>query len=358
MRRRVAAATGTVVLVAAIGIVAATGDVPVRSWLGLHEQLTPCTPTAASVRFPQESPSPAGSWQAVTQLPAAQDELRAATIGEVVYVGTGLEPGKTELGLSSVGILYAFDPDTATFRRLPDLPERVDHPVVAAHEGDLYVAGGWKDTEPTGAVWRYTLESQSWAELPPLEVPRGGAAGAVLDGRLYVVGGSSGPHTGRVLPTGVVEVFDFAAGRWSRAPDLSTPRHHHGVAELDGKLWAVGGRGDTDASLDAVEVLEPSLGRWAEGPRLPLGAGGLSVDQVGGKLVAAGGGDDAAGWVTPATWSLGASDEGWARLADLTVARHGHGSAAVGDTLYVFGGAPCPGYGRTDSVESLRVPAG
>lgn len=347
-----------VLLVAAIAAVAVTRDVPVRSWLGLHAKLTPCTPTTASVRLPPDGRSAAGSWETVTQLPAAQDELRAATLGEVVYVGSGLEPGETELGLSSVGILYAFEPETATFRRLPDLPERVDHAVVVANEGALYVAGGWRDIQPTDAVWKYTPESGSWTELPSLEVARGGAAAAVLDGRLYVVGGSSGSHTGHVVPTGVVEIFDFATERWSRGPDLPTPRHHHGVAELDGKLWAVGGRGDTDVSLDTVEVFDPSSAHWTKGPRLPFGSGGLSLDEVSGKLVAAGGGDDNERWVTPATWALGPSDASWSRLADLGVARHGHGSAAVGDTLYVFGGAPCPGYGRTASVETLQVPAG
>jgi Kelch motif protein len=356
VRRVAIAAALAILLVAAIGGIAATRDVPVRSWLGLHEKLTPCMPTAASVRLPPGARSPAGSWETVTQLPQAQDELRAATIGEIVFVGSGLEPGETELGLSSVDILYAFEPGTGAFRRLPDLPRRVDHPAVVAYAGELYVAGGWHDIEPTDAVWKYTPENSSWTELPPLGVARGAAAGAVVDGRLYVVGGSTHSHSGDVTPTGVVEVYDFATGRWSRGPDLPTPRHHHGVAELDGRVWAVGGRGDTDVSLDTVEVFDPSSGRWTEGPRLPFGAGGLSLDNVSGKLVAAGGGDDDEGWVTPATWALGASDPSWTRLADLSVPRHGHGSAAVGDKLYVFGGAPCPGYGRTASVEGLQVP--
>ena len=75
-------------------------------------------------------------------------------------------------------------------------------------------------------------------------------------------------------------------------------------------------------------------------------------------LVAIGGGDDAEAWVTPATWALDADEGGWHRLADLNVARHGHGAAAVGSEVFVFGGAPCPGYGVTDAVESLKPTAG
>ena len=90
---------------------------------------------------------------------------------------------------------------------------------------------------------------------------------------------------------------------------------------------------------------------------LPLGAGGLAVVSAAGMVVAIGGGDDGENWVTPATWALDPDEGHWRRLADLNVARHGHGAAAVGSDVYVFGGAPCPGYGRTDAVESLRPSA-
>jgi hypothetical protein len=70
--------------------------------------------------------------------------------------------------------------------------------------------------------------------------------------------------------------------------------------------------------------------------------------------VVSGGGDDAGGWITPATWERRA-DGSWRRLPDLSVARHGHGMAALHGSVYVFGGSPCAGYGSTDSVERLRV---
>ena len=82
--------------------------------------------------------------------------------------------------------------------------------------------------------------------------------------------------------------------------------------------------------------------------------GAPSAVTVGGRILVGGGGDDAGGWVTPATWKR-LADGGWQRLPDLAVARHGHAMAALRGVAYVLGGAPCAGYGRTDSIERLRV---
>ena len=87
--------------------------------------------------------------------------------------------------------------------------------------------------------------------------------------------------------------------------------------------------------------------------RLPLGVAGVAAVAAGDRVLAISGGDDDKGWVTPATWALG--PRGWERLADLAVPRHGHAAAAANGRAFVFGGAPCAGYGKTDSVETVSL---
>lgn len=201
--------------------------------------------------------------------------------------------------------MWAYDPSRREYRELPALPVRLDHVAAVSYRGTLYVVGGWRD----GA------------------------------------------------PSAVLEIYDFRTGRWTHGPDMPTARHHHGAAALAGKPDVVGGRNPGDYGLDTVEVLDPRSGRWSRGPRLPLGSGGLGVVSVAGAIVAASGGDDHEGWVTPAAWAL-RPGQGWIRLADLNVPRHGHATVALGSTVYVFGDAPCPGYGRTDTAEALRIAGG
>ncbi|HEU0304887.1 MAG TPA: DUF1668 domain-containing protein [Gaiellaceae bacterium] len=312
----------------------------------------PCQPRAQDVLLPFGLESAAGRWERHAPFPIAQDELRAEVVGDTVYVGTGLVHAGANL--VSTNVLVAFDPERSTYRRLPGLPRRIDHAGLVAAGGELYLIGGFRDWRPTAEVWKLSPDTGAWTELAPMEVPRGSPAAAAIGGKIYVAGGAAGQDARE--PTGVVEVFDLATGRWTRGPEMPTARHHAGAAAVGGQLYVVGGRGRRDLSLDVVERLDPQSGQWQALPPLPLGAGGLAVVAAGGRVIAISGGDDGGeGWVTPATWAFDPASSRWQRLADLQTPRHGHAAAAFGGKLYVFGGAPCPDYGLTDSVESLEL---
>ena len=176
---------------------------------------------------------------------------------------------------------------------------------------------------------------------------------------LYV---ASGVTQGKLEgdPSATVEIFDLEQGRWLAAPDLPTPRHHSGAAVLDGKLYVAGGRRPGDFSLDAFERFDPDHNEWEALPPIPQGTGGPAVVATDEEVLVIGGGDDMGEgergpWVTRAAWAFDPDQERWRRLPNLHVARHGHAAAVSGDRVYVFSGSPCPGYGMTSSVESLRV---
>jgi non-specific serine/threonine protein kinase len=274
-------------------------------------------------------------------------------LGEHIYAGTGLTIRAG--AFSSISEFFRFDPAAGTYESLPDVPQRLDHAAFVAYKDAIYVIGGYADTRPLADVWRYSVGTGEWNALAPMRIARGSPAAAMVGDKIYVAGGSRDEQGARTGALSSVEVYDISTGNWSAAPEMPTPRHHHGAAVLDGRLVVVGGRNDDDLSLDVVEQFDPASGRWTRLPSLPAGAGGVSVVTTGGRIVAIGGGDDEEAWVTPATWALDPAGDEWRRLADLNVARHGHGAAVVGQDVYVFAGAPCPGYGRTDAVELLQT---
>ena len=106
--------------------------------------------------------------------------------------------------------------------------------------------------------------------------------------------------------------------------------------------------------MASVEEFDTVTRRWSAARPLPLAVGAPSGVTIAGSMLVSGGGDDGGGWVTPTTW-LRRVDGSWRRMPDLIAARHGHGMAALGGSAYVFGGAPCAGYGSTGSIERLRV---
>jgi N-acetylneuraminic acid mutarotase len=228
------------------------------------------------------------------------------------------------------------------------------------YRGDLYVVGGDSNGQPSSGLWRYTPDEGEWETLPSMATPRAGHASGVIGDRLYVIGGTTDTAFAEFerAPLTSLEIYDFKAGEWSRGPDMPTGRHHFDAAVLDGQLYAVGGRTPGDYSLDTVERFDPERGEWESLTPLPLGVGGQGVETVAGRVVVVSGGDDLEEWVTPTTWALDPDEGEWRRLPDVTVPRHGYASATLGDKIYIFGGAPCAGYGRTGSAESLSLGRG
>jgi N-acetylneuraminic acid mutarotase len=324
--------------------------------LGLiSSEVQPCTLEPGQDLTPEDPQPAAGTWREERPLPEPRNEIRGSTV-EGSILGVGAIELTTD-GTRSSPELVGFDPAAGTYDSLPDAPIPVDHAVTVAYDGDLYLVGGASNGPPTNTMWRYSPARRQWEELAPMRLARYAAGGAVIGDRLYVVGGSAEEASNAY---GSMEIYDFETGEWVEGPEMPTPRHHVGVAALDGKLYAAGGRDPGDLSLDRVERFDPETGEWEELPPLPQGTGGNAAVATEDELVVVAGGDDLGTggikpWVTAAVWAFDPGGEEWRRLPDLNVARHGHAAAVANDRIYVLGGAPCPDFGLTDSVESLRI---
>ena len=370
MRRGGRVTRGQALLLAFVGLniaamfVLVTGigpDLPgprVREILGFapSSRFEPCVPDAAGDRTPPLPDGVNGRWSEGPDLPDPRDELRAAAIGSRVYIagGNGVDEDDEPFSLSTFGV---FDARHERFRSLPDLPLGLDHPLVATHAGSVYVVGGASNGEPQTGLYRYDPRERSWDQLESMTVPRFAPAGAVIDGRLYVVGGAVAD---REATYASMEVYDFDEASWSSGPEMPTARHHAAAAALGDDLYVVGGRHPGDFSVAAAERYDSTTGDWDVLPPLPEGVGGPAATTADGMFVVTGGGDDLADgeippWVTGAVWGFEPRTERWLRLPDLAVPRHGHTAATADGRVIVFGGAPCAGYGRTESVEYLQV---
>jgi len=322
-----------------------------REIIGVAEPppvLKACVPKPSGVRGPP-SPKPAGGrWRRLPDAPYERDEVRAAAVGDTVFLANGHGP-KTE----SIGRVETFDVRTRRYGRAPSTPVPLDHAGMVTYGGEIYVVGGYENGESSNRLFRYSPRSRRWSELPGMRVARGGMVAEVVGNRLYVAGGAE--ETDKE-PTSIVESYSFASEEWRAEPDMPTPSQHVAGASLDGKLYAIGGRNPGDLSLDLFERFDPASGRWERLPALPFGSGGLAATATGDRVIAIAGGDDDEGWVTPAVWAFDPGAGRWSRLPDLRVPRHGHAATAARGQLLVFGGAPCARYGRTGAAESLRFP--
>ncbi|MDQ5820939.1 MAG: DUF1668 domain-containing protein, partial [Actinomycetota bacterium] len=123
----------------------------------------------------------------------------------------------------------------------------------------------------------------TWQSGPRLPLPRSEVAGALVGGRIAVVGGflADGRNSARV------DAFDVRTGVWRRLPDLPVTVDHAMAAAAGGRLYVVGGYGSDRRPLRAAYML--SSGSWRQLPAPPeaRAAGGAAV--VGSRLYVAAG---------------------------------------------------------------------
>ena len=156
-----------------------------------------------------------------------------------------------------------YNPMTRAWRALPELCVARSNCGVAVIDGKLYVVGGLNLAEDYSSMKSaevFDPLTGQWQVLPDMRVRRNESGVASIDGKLYVVGGYVGKSG---------EVFDPSTREWQALPDMSVPRSACSATSMDGKLYVVGGRQGT-GTLKSVEVLDPSTMQWQSLPDMSV----------------------------------------------------------------------------------------
>ncbi len=144
---------------------------------------------------------------------------------------------------------YDFDSGAWTQKRSMPFPTAQ----VAAFDGRIYSFSGG---ETATNVSIYDPVEDAWTAGAPMDMPRWESALAVLDNKIWLIGGhglrSSEPMDGDIHPT--VMCFDPIRNEWSRGPDLPAQRAAAAAVNVNGRLFVFGG-----LHLDAVPSYEPSV---------------------------------------------------------------------------------------------------
>jgi len=130
------------------------------------------------------------------------------------YAIGGLDDSGNPLASAEV-----YSQDSGTWAAIASLPTALyDFPAVFNGSNYIYTFGGFTDTTSgtaTTTVFRYSISANTWTALAPMPVPVAGSAAALgADGKIYVVGGTSGGVT-----INLVQVYDPVANSWT----ISTP---------------------------------------------------------------------------------------------------------------------------------------
>lgn len=210
---------------------------------------------------------------------------------------------------------------------------------VALLNGKIYFIGGYPGTRLTSdSVQVYDPQADSWELGPPLPIPLHHTMAAVVDGRLYVIGGEAGNPTGSesIFQRGVL-LLDEQLGAWIPRAPMPTARSGGGSGVVDGKIYVAGGR---PPQGNDFAVYDPALDVWTTLPNLPTQRNHLGVGTIDGRIYVAGGrfGGGVGSEMTDVLEIYDPASGTWTSGARMLAPRAGVVSVVANGCLYLIGG--------------------
>ena len=329
------------------------GDEPSVQPTMTDAQQTSLASTTAATRtaVPATAQSTAGTWESLPALGSGARQETAVVVfgGEVVVLG-GFD------GRGAVSALVeAYSPASKTWRRLPDLPAAMHHANAAVVGDAMYIVGFLTGANfaPDGRIFALRKDANAWEAFGrvPSGQERGSSGVGVIDGKIYLAGGLRNDSVADFSR------FDPSTGSSESLAVVPERRDHLAAGVIDGKFILAGGRGGAITSITGrVDVYDPLTGKWGPAAAMPTPRAGTAGAVLGGKLYVFGGEGNAAvsSGVFSQTEAYDFATNTWEKLAPMSTPRQGTGAVALGDTIYVPGGATKQAFGAVAIVEAFK----
>ncbi len=213
----------------------------------------------AEPRFDAWNPS-TNSWTTLPAPPHQRSLGAMVAVGPRLYLIGGLDGDNNPIGLVDV-----FNLETNNWEHSIEDPHPASRLAAVSFDSSFAVIGGVEDGEVhSNRVRIYDTRTSTWQDRAPLLRGRHGHAAARIGSRIYVTGGyaSSGETSEQVTS---VEISDDTQSQWSPGPSLRAPHGFHGMAEVNGRLFVFGTRGENRST----EILNAESNAWVTGPDMP-----------------------------------------------------------------------------------------
>ena len=178
----------------------------------------------------------------------------------------------------------------------------------------------------------------SWTNGQNMSQPRNELTAAILDHKIYAIGGEDRGAGGGQFDT--VEVYDIMKSKWSDddVARLPIPLDHTASAVYDGKIYVVGGFLKGKVPTDKLYIYDPKLNEWTEGKSLPTPIGGANnAEFINGTLYVVGG-LNASDIPVNTNFAYDPKSNSWTSKSPMPTARHHLVTVAVGGKLFAIGG--------------------
>jgi len=167
----------------------------------------------------------------------------------------------------------------------------------------------------------------SWVSKEPMPAARSGFGVAVVDGKIYAIGGTNGTHR-----LNVNEMYDPVTNTWHTKASMLTPRLRFGIAVVENKIYVIGGSRGDSTYTNVNEVYDPETNTWETKTSMPTTRHAMDANVVDGKIYIIGGNSLVNEVYDPTT-------DSWTTKTPIPTGVGYYASAVVDNKIYVIGGA-------------------
>lgn len=245
------------------------------------------------------------SWSAGTSMPLPVTHGATALIDSEVWIIGGFSGDNPGTGTSRVQI---YNVSRDTWHEGPALPKVRAGGAAAYYKGKLHFFGGFYPDRQSNSGDHFVLDlskvDKGWQNDTPMPNPRGHLSAALVNGKIYAIGGQHG-HDGKIVDQNSVHAYDPESKQWTEKQALPYRRSHFepGTIVYDDQIVIVGGRRGTNYFYDRVTAYDPASDVWREIGKLPAEIVGPSSKIFNGQLVITNGGVNGDWNPSAQTWS-------------------------------------------------------
>jgi N-acetylneuraminic acid mutarotase len=275
-------------------------------------------------------------------MPTARGGLGVVAVNGRIYAIGGLS------GNSPLNVNEMYTPGTNQWATEAPMPTARSGFAIAVYNGKIYCIGGTVGTnEYVGNNEVYDPASNTWQTMASMPTPRADLSAFVVNGKIYLIGGMQ--YSGAspfYVETGVNEVYDPSTNSWSTAASMPAAAYGYASAIMNGEIYVVGGSKSpgtegTGDFINSNQVYNPQTNSWVFAANFPsfasYGAAGATDGFMAPPLLYFVGGfylDSFSN--TMEVYNAG--NNSWSKGASMPTARAYLGVAVVNDVLYAIGG--------------------
>jgi len=306
-------------------------------------QLLETTKTTASIDAQSKSKQPSFLRRYITMFSRRSNLFMA--LGGEVGVWRSQRATIVCIMLIVIGVVQqvaAVEMEAGTWTQKADMPTARFIPGSAVVDGKIYVIGGAPVSHgATAAVEEYDPATNTWTRRADMPTARQGGRAAAVDGIIYAIGGW---NAGRG-DLSTVEAYDPATDTWTKKADMPTARDTPAIAVVDGIIYVIGG--EVGVALSVVEAYEPATDTWTKRADMPTARFAFGACVVDGRIYASGGatkwGLASGNWGhVPTVEVYDPATDTWTQATDMPKARSAHSASVVDGKMYIIGGGEPP----------------